>query len=135
MSDLGDDKNDGASEDTPIKSWSRYLELKTGNDQIRIVSPNGIVRINAEIQKKEKGQVDSALASAIDPLHATIEEFAANGYTHVECFCPRCRVIRLRSMSWGTEPPPGEALFAQHLRLECEPRTWVDALRRPRAQQ
>ncbi len=28
----------------------------------------------------------------MDPLHATIEEFAADGYTHVECFCPRCRV-------------------------------------------
>ena len=36
----------------------------------------------------------------MDPLHATIEEFAADGYTHVECFCPRCRVIRLRPMSW-----------------------------------
>ena len=33
----------------------------------------------------------------MDPLHATIEEFAADGYTHVECFCPRCRVIRLRA--------------------------------------
>ena len=30
----------------------------------------------------------------MDPLHATIEEFAAEGFTHVECFCPRCRVIR-----------------------------------------
>jgi phage FluMu protein Com len=28
-------------------------------------------------------------------FHATIEEFAAEGYTHIECFCPRCRVIRL----------------------------------------
>ena len=36
----------------------------------------------------------------MDPLHATIEEFAAEGYTHVECFCPRCRVIRLRPISW-----------------------------------
>ena len=24
----------------------------------------------------------------MDPLHATIKEFAAAGYTHVECFCP-----------------------------------------------
>ena len=30
----------------------------------------------------------------MDPLHATIEEFAADGYTHVECFCPRCRMTR-----------------------------------------
>jgi len=34
------------------------------------------------------------------PLHATIEEFAAEGYTHVECFCPRCRIIRMRPMGW-----------------------------------
>ena len=32
----------------------------------------------------------------LDPLHATLEEFAADGYTHVEANCPRCRVIRLR---------------------------------------
>ena len=32
----------------------------------------------------------------MDPLHATLEEFAADGYTHVEANCPRCRVIRLR---------------------------------------
>ena len=25
------------------------------------------------------------------PLHAAIEEFASDGYTHVECFCPGCR--------------------------------------------
>ena len=36
----------------------------------------------------------------MNSLHATIEEFAADGYTHVECFCPRCRVIRLRPISW-----------------------------------
>jgi hypothetical protein len=23
-------------------------------------------------------------------LHATIEEFTADGYTHIECHCPRC---------------------------------------------
>jgi hypothetical protein len=23
-----------------------------------------------------------------DPSHATIEEFAADGYTHVQCYCP-----------------------------------------------
>jgi hypothetical protein len=31
-----------------------------------------------------------------DPLHATIEDFAAEGYTHIEANCPRCRRIRLR---------------------------------------
>jgi hypothetical protein len=24
----------------------------------------------------------------MDPLHATIEAFVADGHTHVECFCP-----------------------------------------------
>jgi hypothetical protein len=32
-----------------------------------------------------------SLVAVLDPLHATIEEFAADGYTHVECYCPRCR--------------------------------------------
>ena len=32
----------------------------------------------------------------MDPLHATIEEFDAEGFTHVECHCPRCRMTRLR---------------------------------------
>jgi hypothetical protein len=32
----------------------------------------------------------------IRPLDATIEEFAAEGYTHLEANSPRCRVIRLR---------------------------------------
>src|SRR4029079_640326 len=36
----------------------------------------------------------------MDPLHASIEEFAADGYTHVECYCPRCRMTRLRPISW-----------------------------------
>ena len=33
-----------------------------------------------------------------DPLHATIEELGAEGYTHVSCHCPRCRMTRLRTM-------------------------------------
>ena len=36
----------------------------------------------------------------MDPLHATIEEFATEGYTHVECLCSRCRLTRLQPMSW-----------------------------------
>jgi hypothetical protein len=36
----------------------------------------------------------------MDPLQATIEEFAAEGFTHVERFCPRCRMTRLRPISW-----------------------------------
>ncbi len=35
----------------------------------------------------------------MDTLRATIEEFAADGFTHVECYCPRCRVIRQTPIS------------------------------------
>ena len=38
-------------------------------------------------------------APAMDPLHATIEEFAADGYTHVSVL-PALRVTRLRPMGW-----------------------------------
>jgi phage FluMu protein Com len=55
----------------------------------------------------------------MDPLHATIEEFAADGYTHVECFCPRCRVIRLRPMSWLPKISMGLTLDARAQRLRC----------------
>jgi hypothetical protein len=36
----------------------------------------------------------------MDPLHATIEEFAADGYTHIECVVRDVRVMRLRPISW-----------------------------------
>ena len=53
------------------------------------------------------------------PLHATIEEFAAEGYTHVECFCPRCRVIRLRPMSWLPKISMGLTIAQLSERLRC----------------
>ena len=46
------------------------------------------------------------------PLHATIEEFAADGFTHIECHCPRCRVTRLRPMSWLPRAVATKALTA-----------------------
>jgi len=33
-------------------------------------------------------------------LHATIEQFAAEGFTHVECCFPRCHAIRLKPIRW-----------------------------------
>ena len=54
-----------------------------------------------------------------DPLRATIEEFAADGYTHVECFCPRCRRIRLRPMSWLPGISMGLTLDELARRLRC----------------
>ena len=55
----------------------------------------------------------------MDPLHATIEEFAAEGYTHIECFCPRCRIIRLRLMSWLPRISMGLTLAQLSTRLRC----------------
>jgi hypothetical protein len=42
----------------------------------------------------------------VDPLRTTIEEFAADGFTHIECHCPRCRMTRVRPVGfhasrWG----------------------------------
>jgi hypothetical protein len=34
------------------------------------------------------------------PFMRVIEEFAADGFTHVQCSCPRCRMMRLRPISW-----------------------------------
>jgi ribosomal protein S27AE len=55
----------------------------------------------------------------MDPLRATIEEFAAEGYTHIECMCPRCRAIRLRPMSWLPRISMGLTLAALSARLPC----------------
>ena len=54
----------------------------------------------------------------MNPLHATIEEFAAEGYTHVECFCPRAS-IRLRPMSWLPKISMGLTLAQLSSRLRC----------------
>jgi hypothetical protein len=51
----------------------------------------------------------------MDPLRATIEQFASEGYTHVECFCPRFRVI----MSWLPRISMGLTLDALARRLHC----------------
>ena len=53
----------------------------------------------------------------MDPLHATLEEFAAEGYTHVEANCPRCRVIRLRAID--QLPKISMGLTLMHLRAGC----------------
>jgi hypothetical protein len=58
-------------------------------------------------------------SEVMDPLHATIEEFAADGYSHVECFCPRCRVIRLRPVVWLPKISMGLTLAQLSQRLRC----------------
>ena len=55
----------------------------------------------------------------MNPLHATIEEFATDGYTHVQCFCPRCRVIRLRPISWLPRISLGLTIAQLSERLRC----------------
>ena len=77
----------------------------------------------------------------MDRLHATIEEFAVDGYTHVECFCPRCRVTRLRPMSWLPKISMDLTLAQLLARLRCaewggpllsvKPWRQADMLRKP----
>ena len=55
----------------------------------------------------------------MDPSHATIEEFVADGYTHVECFCPRCRMTRLRPISWLPRISMGLTIAQLSERLRC----------------
>ena len=55
----------------------------------------------------------------MDPLHATIEEFAADGYTHIECYCPRCRMTRLRPMRWLPRISMGLTIAQLSERLRC----------------
>jgi phage FluMu protein Com len=52
-------------------------------------------------------------------LHATLEEFAGNGYMHIECFCPRCRVIRLRPISQLPRISLGLTIAQLSARLRC----------------
>jgi hypothetical protein len=55
----------------------------------------------------------------MDPFHTAIEEFAANGYTHIECHCPRCRVIRLRPISWLPRISMGLTIAQLSARMRC----------------
>ena len=55
----------------------------------------------------------------MDALHATLEEFAAEGYTHVEANCPRCRVICLRPVDQLPKISMGLTLDALARRLRC----------------
>ena len=52
-------------------------------------------------------------------IAATIEEFAAEGFTHVECYCPRCRMIRLRPISWLPRISMGLTIAQLSARLRC----------------
>ena len=51
------------------------------------------------------------------PLHATIEEFAAEGFTHVACYCRRA--TRLRPISWLPRISLGLTIAQLSARLRC----------------
>ena len=55
----------------------------------------------------------------LDPLHAILEEFAADGYTQVEANCPRCRVIRLWPIDQLPKITLGLTLDGLARRLRC----------------
>jgi phage FluMu protein Com len=48
-----------------------------------------------------------------------MEDFVAEGYTHLECSCPRCRVIRQRPISHLPKISMGLTLAQLSIRLRC----------------
>jgi hypothetical protein len=56
VSDGGNDKDDGLSAKTPIRSWQRFIQLCEGNDEIIIMgdADTGRMRLIAEIGKKDR---------------------------------------------------------------------------------
>jgi hypothetical protein len=62
VSDSGNDKHDGLTEKTAIRSWQRFIQLCEGNDEIIIMGDGdtGKMRLIAEIDKKgriAKGEI------------------------------------------------------------------------------
>ena len=53
VSDTGKDENDGLTSKTPIRSWARYLKVKSGNDNLVLLgNPETILqRLYTEIEK------------------------------------------------------------------------------------
>jgi phage FluMu protein Com len=54
-----------------------------------------------------------------DPLHATLVDFAAEGFTHIECHCPRCRITTLRPFSWLPRISMSLTIAQLSTRLRC----------------
>ena len=51
--------------------------------------------------------------------HLPDPRLVADGYTHVECFCPRCRVIRLRPINYLPRISMGLTIAQLSERLRC----------------
>lgn len=55
VSDSGNDKNDGHTSKTPVRSWQRFIELCEGNDEIIIMGADTVkMRLIAEIDKNSR---------------------------------------------------------------------------------
>ena len=54
----------------------------------------------------------------MDPLHAPFE-VATDDYTHIECYCPRCRMARMRPISWLPRISLGLTIAQLSERLRC----------------
>jgi len=61
----------------------------------------------------------SVMLRPMDPLAATIEEFEAEAFTHIECHCPRCRVTRQRPINWLPRISMGLTLAQLSEQLRC----------------
>src|SRR4026208_2032996 len=72
VSDSGQDKNDGLSNTTPIRSWQRFIELCAGNDEIIIMGTDKVrMRLIAEIDKKRRLSQMPAPKSASEAWRAS----------------------------------------------------------------
>ena len=69
--------------------------------------------------------IEPRLATLVDqpPLRSgwiyEVIEFAAEGFTHIECHCPRCRMTRFRPISWLPHVSMGLAIARLSERLRC----------------
>jgi hypothetical protein len=62
ISDTGKDEQDGLTSKTPIRSWARYLKIKSAADNLVLLSnPETILqRLHAEIHTRNQQQNDQA---------------------------------------------------------------------------
>jgi hypothetical protein len=61
ISDEGKDENDALTSKTPIRSWGRYLKIKTGGDNLVLMGNAETIlqRLYAEIEKRDQHQFDT----------------------------------------------------------------------------
>jgi hypothetical protein len=52
VSNNGDDKNDGLTLETPVRSWERAMKLCKGNSSIHPMEADTLARLTAEIVVK-----------------------------------------------------------------------------------